>query len=136
MGSTTSSDLGNFQESAGQISSQIGVISAYFGAFLMISFAIIFAVIAFIPSRDEQACQDNTDCEDDDKCIDNVCVGKIKPPKKKHYGLLGISFFLIILAIFVIYYALTLRKIAYGSRAGAQVVGLMGEADLARSVIH
>jgi len=139
MGSQTSTNIGDFQQSAGQVTGQLGVISAYFVAFIFIIIAIIIAYEAFqqISIRDmgsQQVCTTTPDCKvTGELCQDGKCSPP-PPPKSRHLWFLIISVILIALSIFTVYYAITLRNIAQSSRGGAQVVGLMGEAELVKNL--
>lgn len=132
----TQQNIGDFQQGAGQVTASLGLISAYFGAFIMIGFSILFIYLAvtdqsFSNVSSNNKCTADSDCISDEKCQNNKCTAR-PGPKEKHYWLLIVSAILIGLAIFAVYYAKTVKNIADTSRGGAQFVGLMGEAELAR----
>lgn len=134
----TQTNIGDFQQGVGQVTSSIGVISSYIGAFILVCFAILFAYLAFVPTSmtdmgSQHICTTDKDCFNDEICSNNKCSGKPGPKEKHPWFLLG-TFIFIALAIFSVWYARTLRDVAYSSRTGAQVVGLMGEAELARDI--
>jgi hypothetical protein len=138
-----SSDLGDFQQNVGQVTGQLGVISAYFFAFFAIIGAIAFAYWAFVPfstlspiDGSMDLCFGDQDCRrSGESCVNRQCQKpQIDGEKTKHPLMLLFSVVLIALAIFSVIYARTLRDISQSSRGGAQVVGLMGEAQLARSL--
>ncbi len=137
----TQQNIGDFQEGVGKASASLGLISAYFGAFVMVGFSILFIYLAvtdqsFTSTSSNNKCVDDSDCLiNDEKCQNSKCTAQAGP-KEKHYWLLIIAGILIALAIFTVYYAKAVKDVADSSRGGAQFIGLGAEAQLARQAFN
>lgn len=142
MGTSVSKNIGDFQQSAGQVTGQLSVLSAYFFAFIATIISIILAYYAFVPTslqNDNAGTHKICTTDDDCKITNEICSkdkGCVPAPEiaKKHYWFLLVSVIILAIAIYSVYYAITIRDIAQSSRGGAQVVGLMGEGEFTRSL--
>jgi hypothetical protein len=141
MGNTqTQQNLGDFQQGAGQATATLGLVSSYIGAFILICFAVGCIYIAFVPMSindlgSQHICSSDKDCMNNETCQNYKCSPPPEPERKHPWYLLGAVIF-IALAIFVVWYARTVKNIADSSRGGAQFVGAMGEAQLVRDIFR
>jgi len=137
----TQQNIGDFQQGAGKVTATLGVVSSYFGAFVLICLAILFVYLAFAnlslnSNGSNSVCSADSDCKvKGESCQSGRCSPPPGPAKKHPWFLLGTVFF-IGLAIFTVYYARAVKEVADSSRTGAQFVGTMGEANLVRSIFR
>ena len=135
----TQQNIGDFQSEAGKVTASLGLISSYFGAFICLLLAIgcgylAFAKLSFDEVSTNLPCSSNTDCKKSGEyCNSGKCYMPPSQAKKHPWFLLGTVFFIAI-AIYSVYYATVIKKIADSSRSGSQFIGTMGEIQFAKNL--
>ena len=132
MGSSTSK-IGDFQADVGRGAASLNRVFSIFFAILLFLFAIGFIVLAFMPlSEGGTWCTDDTQCDSSkqEKCNNGVC----KSPKKRHYWFILIGVIMILLGIFIVWFANLNKKLVDNNRHYAQFQAIPAEIGMARQV--
>ena len=136
----TQQNIGDFQQGVGQVTSTLGLISAYFVSFILCLFAAGFLYVAVTPLSlqsigSNQPCTTTQDCtiNKSEECQSNFCNPRAGP-KERHWAYLFGVVICLAIALFIVYMARKMNEIAYSSRGGAQAIGMLGEVNLLRDI--
>ena len=130
------SDIGNFQQRVGEVSSSIGLTFSYIFASILLILAIGTAVMAFIPTSSVSSdfvCSSDNDCSIyGEICQDKKCQAK----KQKKVWLLFVSLFLLFMAVGIILYSRWYNKWVHKSRENAQIGGALAEIGMLSNLLN
>lgn len=141
--SKTATKVGNFQAGVGEASSDISLIGAYIFGGIMFIMAIVFTVLALVPSSDKDfssnmPCSDKSgepgpylDCSEGEHCDpeDGRCT-KPDTPKKRHLMFLIGTAIAILVGISVIWLSRVTNRAVHSNRAFAETYGTLSEVSL------
>jgi len=130
------SDIGNFQQSVGELSSSVGIIFSYIFASIFVILAIGTAVMAFIPTSSGSSdfdCSSDSDCSIyEETCQDKKCQSK----KQQKLWLLFVSLLLLLMAVGIILYSRWYNKWVHKSRENAQIGGALAEIGMLSNLLN
>ena len=141
--SKTATKVGNFQAGVGTASADINLVGAYIFGGIMFVLAIVFAVIALVPSSDSEfstniPCSEKSglpgpfkSCPNGETCDPNE--GKCKKPetpKKRHLMFLIGTVIAILVGIAIIWLSRVTSRAVHSNRAFAETYGTLAEANL------
>lgn len=138
MGNITAKDVGNFQSGVGKASADINLVGAYiFGGILFI-LAIVFTVLALVPSSDADFSSNKScslGCDNDEKCdtSTNRCK-KADTGKKRHWAFLIGTLLCLVIGIGVIMLSRVTSSAVHKNRAFAETYGTYSEAQLLNNI--
>ena len=139
MGNLNTKDIGDTQESVGKVGAEVNMIGAYFVATIMILFAIVGSIMAFVPIN-------SINCDNDQQQVDFICsepvfdqnqcdnakktlaADKCSIKTRKYYLLLFLL--LIPLALFIVWYAKWWKNMVYTNRTAAEIGGAATEVSI------